>query len=544
MIETYSKIKALYDPKDHKFWYILLLLSLISGLFRSLFLAFTNSAIEQYGNNQPYLNYLFLLVFLLAGSILSTYYLTIKNKTISTQMLIKSRINLLKKINQTNLQFIEQTGISNLHYHIIQTLWIISTSYNTLLTFVAASITLIFNFIYIGWLSPIGLLLAIAISLFGILIHFKQEKLNTQNRIKMENTANMIHQNHLTFLQGYKELSLSEEKTKHFFSIIDLPNQENLKATYQESKFSALANLNASLFQYITLLSIVFILPVFIETNSTTILQLVTAILFTIAPLEQIVHSFPDLSHASVALKNYQELQKTLTLFLEKADKQSTKKLSQFQKISLQDIIFYYDDHDNFTLGPINMDINRGEIIFITGGNGAGKSVLLKVLTGLYHQKQGHFIYNGKQLAENQRQVYREQFATVFNDFYLFDELLFNHNYSDAQINQLIKHFDLEGKTQFKAGKFSNIELSTGQRKRLALISAIIEDKPILVLDEFAAEQDPQHREAFYYQWLPELKQQGKTLVVVSHDQQYFSCADRVIQMDLGEIVNSQVTTN
>ncbi len=109
---------------------------------------------------------------------------------------------------------------------------------------------------------------------------------------------------------------------------------------------------------------------------------------------------------------------------------------------------------------------------------------------------------------------------------------------SDAtpeRINALLEVMELSGKTAFRDGGFTNTHLSTGQRKRLALVVACLEDKPVYVFDEVAADQDVHFRGYFYETLLPELKNRGRTVVVVTHDDRYFHVADRVLGMDYGK---------
>jgi putative ATP-binding cassette transporter len=134
-------------------------------------------------------------------------------------------------------------------------------------------------------------------------------------------------------------------------------------------------------------------------------------------------------------------------------------------------------------------------------------------------------------------QSYRNLFSAIFSDFHLFDKL---HGLRDAapeQVNDLLRLMDISHKTSFADGRFSNIHLSTGQRKRLALVVSYLEDKPVSVFDEVAADQDPEFRRYFYETLLPEMKSSGKTVVVVSHDDRYFHIADRVLRMDYGKLV-------
>jgi len=233
----------------------------------------------------------------------------------------------------------------------------------------------------------------------------------------------------------------------------------------------------------------------------------------------------------------------------ETAGAQDRLSLPPFETVTLHDVSFEFAERDAqvppgeaFRLGPINLTIRSGEVVCVVGGNGSGKTVLMRLLTGLYRPTSGQIVYNGVALGDGDRQAYREQITTVFSDFFLFRELLGRRDTRAAKVSAWIEHFGLSRKTGFleKEGRFSTVELSTGQRKRLALIVSILDERPIIVLDEFGAEQDPSHRHQFYRDWLPELKRMGKTVVVVSHDDHFFDAADRVVRMDFGRVIDDR----
>lgn len=100
-----------------------------------------------------------------------------------------------------------------------------------------------------------------------------------------------------------------------------------------------------------------------------------------------------------------------------------------------------------------------------------------------------------------------------------------------------LKRLEIAHKVSIRDGSFTTTDLSTGQRKRLALINAWLEERPVLVFDEWAADQDPTFRRIFYTELLPELKRLGKTIIVISHDDRYFDVADRLVRMAAGKVV-------
>ena len=217
-----------------------------------------------------------------------------------------------------------------------------------------------------------------------------------------------------------------------------------------------------------------------------------------------------------------------------------------WQTLELSQIVHTYQSGEAdhlFTVGPINLTLESGELIFIVGGNGSGKSTLAKLITGLYIPESGELRLDGNPITDANREWYRQHFSTVFSDFYLFERLISSEDLTlDAQAQKYLKKLELDRKVSVQDGQISTTALSQGQRKRLALLTAYLDDRPIYLFDEWAADQDPLFREIFYTQLLSELKQRGKTVLVISHDDHYFHVADRIIKLDYGRIESDSHT--
>lgn len=194
-----------------------------------------------------------------------------------------------------------------------------------------------------------------------------------------------------------------------------------------------------------------------------------------------------------------------------------------------------------FTLGPIELSIQAGETVFIVGGNGSGKSTLAMLLLGLYEPEHGSIELNGIPVDFSSLPHYRQHFSAVFADFHLFDEILCGDQ--DAVVEQATAYLSrlrIADKVKVESGRFSTTSLSLGQRKRMALVSSYLEDRPIYLFDEWAADQDPVFKRVFYQELLPELKARGKTVFVISHDDAYFDCADRLVRLNHGTLVGER----
>jgi putative ATP-binding cassette transporter len=260
-------------------------------------------------------------------------------------------------------------------------------------------------------------------------------------------------------------------------------------------------------------------------------------VLFVAGPIGIIVDSIPMLSKARMAIDSLQKLEDKLAEHNDQTNQEQARPQTQFSQISLQKVLYSYtrDKHSLFHLGPLDLTINRGRILFITGGNGSGKTTLMKILAGLYYPQAGTIRLDQAPLKRSDYDTYRSLFSAIFTEFHLFDRLYGYRQTPIDKVQQLLRRFQIAEKTDYTAESgFENLDLSTGQRKRIALICALIEDRPICLFDEVAADQDPEFREFFYRTFLPELQSQGKTIIAISHDDRYFDVADTLIKLDCG----------
>lgn len=193
-----------------------------------------------------------------------------------------------------------------------------------------------------------------------------------------------------------------------------------------------------------------------------------------------------------------------------------------------------------FKVGPVDLTIAAGELVFVTGGNGSGKTTFAKVLCGLYEPHRGEIWLDDVQIDAGNRLWYAQQFGAVFSDSYLFSSLYGADDLPQTSqvVNEYLRELRLQDKVRFDQGRFSTIALSQGQKKRLALLVAYMEDRPFYLFDEWAADQDPEFRQVFYFRILPELKAKGKTVVAITHDDRYYHIADRVLKFEAGTLVS------
>jgi ABC-type siderophore export system fused ATPase/permease subunit len=218
----------------------------------------------------------------------------------------------------------------------------------------------------------------------------------------------------------------------------------------------------------------------------------------------------------------------------------------RFEKIAMRKVEFSYVDRWSdtfFKVGPLDFTLRSGDLVFITGGNGSGKSTFLKLLGGFYKPESGEIVFDGVHVTDRTRQTYRELIAAVFPDFHIFQKLYGIPDPDPDEVERLLAEFRLLDKTGIVDRTFRTIDLSSGQRKRLALIVSLLEKRPILLLDEWAADQDPEFRRKFYFDFLPALTSAGATVVAITHDERYLNelgVPARRLRMDEGRFVGPQ----
>jgi putative ATP-binding cassette transporter len=354
---------------------------------------------------------------------------------------------------------------------------------------------------------------------------------------------------------GAKELKLHRERARQFVDG-QLGAAINEVRDHRRRAFVAYAiGVGWIIFLFYVFLGAATFLPsIGVHADAQAAAGYVIVFLFMLVPLDGLLNNLPTVNAARVSLER---IERVLAEFEEPHHAaalplpSSGAQVAAFDTLTLRGIThayFHERDERMFRIGPIDLTFKPGELVFIVGGNGSGKTTLAKVLTGLYEPEGGVIEVDGLPVTRDTRPAYRERFSTVFNDFHLFDTLLGivdpdDTNESaraaaDERANALIAKLALDHKVSVENGTFSTRALSTGQRKRLALVVAYLEDRPFYLFDEWAADQDPSFKAVFYEQLLPELRGRGKTVVVITHDDRYFSLADRVLKLDNGAIVN------
>jgi putative ATP-binding cassette transporter len=456
--------------------------------------------------------------------------------------LFELRMTLGRQVLVTPLRHLEQIGSHKLMAAFTDDLVSIT---NALLIIPVISINLavvLCALFYMGWLSGWLLLIVLGFMAAGILTYrFPMLKAQDYLRLAREESNQLL--NHLRALtDGTKELKLHHRRRESFLNEVF----RSTAGSFRRHNVTGLTIYTAAaswgqVLVFVVIGLVLFALPLFRPTSIETLTGYSLALLYMMTPLQIIINSLPGIGRANIALNKIEELR--LSLAAQPADVSAAAPPppeAEWDRIELAGVMHAYHregEDSSFVLGPIDLTLRRGELIFLVGGNGSGKTTLAKLLVGLYSPEAGEIHLDGKPVTDETREAYREYFSVVFSDFYLFEVLLgLDAPRLDQQARRYLVELQLDHKVEIKNGSLSTTSLSQGQRKRLALLTAYLEDRPVYLFDEWAADQDPHFKEVFYHKLLPELKAKGKTVVVISHDDRYFYVADRLVKLEYGRI--------
>lgn len=371
----------------------------------------------------------------------------------------------------------------------------------------------------------------------------KQKVINAAtSRFKKLESRFLSFLNHM--LGGMKELKVHRARREDLYDGHMRKTNAAARRTKVRTEWLTVENhVFAEAFIKILVASVVFLLPRFTSISTELVLVLSMAILYALGPLGQVIGLVPTVFKADWAIDDMRRLEDELKEFDESEDyfpENALAKNKKFSRLRLDNLAYTYpsstDNGRGFRLGPVNMEIGSGELVFLVGGNGSGKSTFLKLLAGFYVPEEGRVLVDTTPVDATNRISYREYFSVLFSDFHLFDRLYGLHDADPQRVQELLERMDIADKTSVVKGRFTNLNLSSGQKKRLGLAVCLLEDKPVYILDEVAADLDPTFRKEFYERMLPELRDQGKTILAVSHDDRYFHVADRVVKMHYGTV--------
>jgi putative pyoverdin transport system ATP-binding/permease protein len=452
------------------------------------------------------------------------------------------RRSMVQGMLATPLRQLEELGSARLIVALTDDVYNVTYALLAVPSFIVNIALLLGGAVYLCWLSWQLLLGLTFIAALGSLGYGLLTRGAYRSLSRAREDEDRLFQHFRALTEGVKELKLHRQRCNVFLSRDIHEATENYQRhnVSAETGFIFAQHWNHLLF-YSLIGLVLFWAPARGISSGVARSGYVITALYLMGPLLGVLSSFGMFGRANIALKKIFELGVTLRrLGTEVSSEGQSTPLQTFERLELIEVTHSYHrekDDSYFTLGPLSLVFEPGELVFVVGGNGSGKSTLAKIITGLYVPESGAIRANGRLITDENRDDYRQLFSTVFSDFFLFDSLLgLEHPRLDARANAFLAALHLDRKVRVCDGVLSTTALSQGQRKRLALLTAYLEDRPFYLFDEWASDQDPQFKEVFYRRLLPELRAKGKTVVIITHDEKYFDVADRIIKLDYGHV--------
>ncbi|WP_281285656.1 multidrug ABC transporter permease/ATP-binding protein [Halomonas halmophila] len=499
-------------------------------------IAFINRRlIEAHGDPLSVLpQFLGLIVLLLAITLGAQLALT----TLGHHFVYRLRGHLIKRILDTDIERIEALGSANLMASLSSDIHHITVAFVRLPELVQGVILTLGSALYLAWLSP-GMLAVTAVWVaVTVVVGWLLVSRVYQHLSRVRATEDRLYQDYASVIEGRKELALNRDRARRLFDETYTRNAREYRHHIIRSDTFHLSAVNWSNIMMLGAIGLVFFLANGLGWANTNVAATYSlTLLFLRTPLIQAVGALPTLLGAQVAFDKLESLE----LAEYRQAFTSGEALNHWQTLELRGVRFRYpaaEQSEGFEVGPIDLTLTRGEQVFLIGGNGSGKSTLARLLTGLYQPHDGEILLDAEALTAEQWEAYRRSFSAVFTDFHLFDRLVGQEGAAPdpALVQDWLERLGMQDKLQFDGDRVTNPQLSQGQRKRLALLLAVAEQRDFLLLDEWAADQDPQFRRTFYQALLPRLRELGKTVLAVSHDDAYFGHADRLLEMREGRL--------
>lgn len=518
-----------------------ILAGVISGASSTGMLALINASLRDSGPSRTTLMWAFVALCVMLP--LARFFSESLLIRLGQGALLELRMRLCRQILATPLRHLEELGAHRLMASLTDDVPTITGALLAIPVICINVAVVVGGLVYLGWLSWAVLGLVLVFMAVGIAT-YQMAVINAIRYLRAgrEHTDALLgHFRALT--EGTKELKLHRRRREVFADEV----LQSAAVGFRHSNvkgmtvYTAAASWGQAL-GFVVVGLLVFAVPAWYAVSIQVMTGYVLVLLFVMTPLQVVMNTLPNLSRANIAVGRVEELGLSLTKFAAEEQPAERNDLpAKWERLELRGVTHAYrsgEQDESFVLGPLDLVLRPGELVFFIGGNGSGKTTLAKLLLGLYAPEGGEIRLDGQPITDENRDHYRQIFTAVFSDFYLFESLLgIESRELDERAREYLSQFQLDHKVQVTDGTLSTTKLSQGQRKRLALLTAYLEDRPIYLFDEWAADQDPLFKQVFYYQLLPELKARGKTVLVISHDDQFYEVGDRIIKLDYGKIV-------
>jgi putative ATP-binding cassette transporter len=477
---------------------------------------------------------------LCVGLLLTQYAAQVFVLRLSQGAIYDMRLRLSKSIINAPLRQLEEAGSPRLMAALTGDAATISSALINVPIICINLATMLTCLVYVGvlsWQLLAGLIVFMVLSIATYRLTVKRAMRHLK---RAREEADTLFAHFRSIIDGNKELKLHRERREEFYAEEITTSAGNVRQHNQRGITTyIIADGWGRLLYFVFMGLLIYAVPQVATVTVQDLTGYILVILYIRTPITVLLNVIPSFTEAQVALQKVESiglsLQKEIT---QERPERSSEAGAGWESVELDGVMHaYHTDREegSFALGPIDLTFRPGELVFLVGGNGSGKSTFAKILTGLYVPEAGDIRFNGQPITNETRDSYRQLFSAVFSDYHLFERVAgANDPGLDARAQEYLVLLQLDHKLRVEDRKFSTTALSQGQRKRLTLLNAYLEDRPFYVFDEWASDQDPLFKRVFYTQLLPELKARGKTVLVITHDDQYYHVADRVVKLEYG----------
>ncbi|MEM9461361.1 MAG: cyclic peptide export ABC transporter [Myxococcota bacterium] len=519
----------------------LVVMSVVGACTNAVIIAQVNTAASSAGPTE--FRTLFMYVLLVALFTLLTRRVNQRFATLIEASLHRIKVRIGGKLVTAELEALEKVRAAEICDRITENMTFVSERSLTIASFLQSILIVLCLCLYIAWLcmtaiSLVVLVIGVGLGLFMTMRREFIIAIRQTSRLRVEFFERLSE-----MLEGFKQLQFSRKASRELRADI-AATCGALRVTGTKSSVLLADNVILSHGVVFGLLAgVVFALRGYVALDGPTFSALIVAAIFLRGPVFSVSTGLMPLIRSNFALAEIVALEKKLEAasrqVMPKQDAEDPWVQRPFERVAVDQLEYAYTSPDGasgFAIGPLDLGFDRGELTFVVGGNGSGKSTLLKVIAGLYRPVDGRVTADGTNVDAENLVEYRERISAIFTDFHLFERLYGVSEADEDEVNALLARVRLDEVTRYEDGAFTRLDLSTGQRKRLALVVAMLEDRPFYIFDEWAADQDPQFRRIFYDELLPELRRAGKLVIAISHDDRYFDRADHLVTMDCGKV--------
>lgn len=482
--------------------------------------------------------FLALCLFILVARTASRVMLT----RISVEMTVSLRSRLYARILSADLHNLERVGAPRLMATMTEDVKRIILGGQLLPDLLMNCVTLLGILGFLAFLNGPAFVFVLQAILFGVVTHQVPVFLSTRSFRKSRQIFGKLQESITGLVYGAKELKLNSASRRTYLNEVVMGHERDLlqsdKATYTTL---VAANAYGDLLSFFVIGVVAFVFINYHAVSTTELVGIVMALLYVSGPVAVIMDVIAPIAMAKSAVASMERVFAELS---EDPSQNALEAVQPWRHITFEDLVYEHprsSRKDGFSVGPVGFEIRRGQLTFIVGGNGSGKSTLCKMISLHYLPMKGRIHFGEHPVTDRSRESFRQEVSAIYSDYHLFERLLCPlDDRVLAQARMHLVDLGLEDKVSIEDGQFSTLALSDGQRKRLALMVALMEDRSLYVFDEWAADQDPAFKEVFYRKILPSLRARDKAVVIISHDDRYFDIADQILVMESGKLVDSR----